>query len=83
MDFPVIGDNVYIGPGAKLVGGGYIADDVVIGANAVVVGSIEEKGVTVGGIPAKKISNNNSSTHLLKATDLFCNGEPYEETSGE
>lgn len=65
-----IGNNVYIGPGAKLVGAGIIPDNVVIGANAVVIGSIEEQGITVGGIPAKKISDNDSSMHLIKATEI-------------
>ena len=61
---PQIGDNVYIGPGAKIIGDITIADDVVIGAGAVVVKSITEKGVTYGGVPAKKISSNNSHAHL-------------------
>lgn len=50
--------------------GGYIADNVVIGANAVVTGNIKEAGITVGGIPAKKISNNDSSVHLIRATEI-------------
>lgn len=50
--------------------GGYIADDVVIGANAVVIGNIEEKGITIDGIPAKKISDNDSSLHLIRATEI-------------
>lgn len=70
-DAKQIGNNVYIGPGAKIVGAGNIADDVVIGANAVVIGSISEKGITVGGIPAKKISGNDSSMHLIRATEIF------------
>ena len=51
---PQIGDNVFIGTGAKIIGDISIADDVAIGANAVVVKSITEKGVTYGGVPAKK-----------------------------
>lgn len=66
---PQIGDNVYIGPGAKIIGNITIADDVVIGAGAIVVKSITEKGGTYGGIPAKKISSNNSREHL--APELF------------
>ena len=54
----------------KSSGGGYIADNVVIGANAVVIGNIEEAGITVGGIPAKKISNNDSFVHLIQATKI-------------
>lgn len=57
-DVPLIGDNVWIGPGAKLFGKITIADDCQIGANAVVNKSFEEKGISIAGIPAKKISNN-------------------------
>lgn len=63
-----IGDNVYIGPGAKIVGDISIGNDVCIGANAVVVKDVEN-GITVGGIPAKKISDNGSEKHLKKATE--------------
>lgn len=61
---PQIGDNVFIGTGAKIIGDISIADDVAIGANAVVVKSITESGVTYGGVPAKKISSNNSHANL-------------------
>lgn len=66
---PKIGDNVFIGTGAKIIGDITVADDVAIGANAVVVRSIPEKGVTYGGVPAKKISDNNSHSNL--APKLF------------
>lgn len=65
-----IGNNVYIGPGAKIIGNIVIGNDVCIGANAVVVKNVEE-GITVGGIPAKKISDNDSSKHLKKATETI------------
>ncbi|MGE8423392.1 MAG: serine O-acetyltransferase [Sphingobacterium siyangense] len=52
---PIIGDNVYIGPGAKIFGDISIADNVIIGANAVVNKSVEEDGAVVVGIPARKI----------------------------
>lgn len=61
---PIIGNNVYIGPGAKLVGDISIADGVCIGAGALVVKSIEEPNTTWGGCPAKKISDNSSREHL-------------------
>ncbi len=64
-----IGNNVYIGPGAKIVGDITIGDGVCIGANSVVVKDVES-GVTVGGIPAKIISDNDSSKHLVKATSI-------------
>jgi len=56
---PTIGNNVYIGPGAKLFGEITIGNNVTIGANAVVNRDIPNN-VTVGGIPAKIISNKSS-----------------------
>jgi serine O-acetyltransferase len=57
---PLIGNNVYIGPGAKIFGGIVIGDNTVIGANAVVNKSFSEGNCTIAGVPAKKISNENS-----------------------
>ena len=48
---PIVGDNVVIGSGAKVMGGIEIGDNVVIGANAVVTQSVPPN-VVVGGIPA-------------------------------
>lgn len=64
---PLIGDNCYIGPGAKLFGGIVIGDNVAIGANAVVNQSFPEGNMTIAGIPARKISDKNSLP-LLKIT---------------
>jgi len=50
---PIIGDNVYIGPGAIIFGDIIISDNVTIAANATVNKSVEEKNVTIGGTPAK------------------------------
>ncbi len=49
---PQIGSRVFFGAGAKVVGSVLIENDVVIGANAVVVKDVKNKTV-VGGIPAK------------------------------
>lgn len=54
---PVIGNNVYIGPGAKLFGNIEIADGIAIGANSVVNKSFAEKNISIAGVPAKKISD--------------------------
>ena len=51
---PVIGDNVYIGPGAKIFGGITIGNNVSIGANAVVNKSFPDN-VVIAGVPAKII----------------------------
>ncbi|MBP5666730.1 MAG: serine acetyltransferase [Salinivirgaceae bacterium] len=56
---PTIGDNVYIGPGAKLFGDIHIGNNVAIGANAVVNQSFEGN-QTIGGIPARKLSETTS-----------------------
>lgn len=52
---PRIGDNVDIGFGAKVIGDIDIADDVVIGANAVVTKSCLERGAVLAGVPARVI----------------------------
>jgi serine O-acetyltransferase len=54
---PVLGNNVYIGVGAKVLGGITIGNDVKIGANAVVVRSVPD-GATAVGIPARILPKN-------------------------
>ena len=49
---PLLGDDVFIGAGAKIIGGVRIGSHVKVGANAVVVHDVPD-GATVGGIPAK------------------------------
>jgi serine O-acetyltransferase len=56
---PVIGDRVYIGPGAILIGPITIGDDALIGAGAVVTRSVPARGVAVGN-PARIISRDGS-----------------------
>jgi serine O-acetyltransferase len=49
---PLIGDNVFIGPGAKVLGPVTVGDNSMIGANAVVVKDIPKDSLAVG-IPTK------------------------------
>ena len=49
---PKIGNNVFIGPGAKILGEIIIGDNVIIGANAVVLKSFPSN-VVVAGIPGR------------------------------
>lgn len=56
-EVPVIGNNCYIGPGAKLYGKIVIGDNVIVGANAVVNKSFPDGNCTVAGVPAKVISD--------------------------
>lgn len=51
---PIIGNDVYFGPGAKVFGNVIIGNNVKIGANAVVNKSFPDN-VTIAGVPAKVI----------------------------
>lgn len=51
---PTLGNNIFIGAGAKLIGGISIGNNVKIGANAVVVKDVPG-GCTVVGNPAKVV----------------------------
>lgn len=52
-DCPIIGKNVDIGVGAKIIGKVKIADNVVIGAGSIVVTDILEENCVVVGVPGK------------------------------
>lgn len=54
---PVIGDNVFISSGAKILGPVHIGCNSIIGANAVVVRDIPDNCIAAG-IPAKIIKEN-------------------------
>ena len=74
---PEIGNNIYIGPGAKLFGKIRIADGIVVGANAVVNKSFTDANISIGGIPAKQISSKGSEGLLIKGTELARNNDQY------
>lgn len=52
------GNHIYFAAGCKVMKNVHIADDVIIGANAVVTKDVLEPDVVIGGIPAKIISHN-------------------------
>ncbi len=54
---PRIGNGVRITAGAKVLGKIKIGDNAIVGANAVVVKSVDDNSI-VGGVPAKKIGIN-------------------------
>lgn len=66
---PRIGDNVYIGPGAKIYGPVRIGDNCTIGANAVVTKSFEEPGLTLAGVPAVVIARGGQGERVLRSAD--------------
>lgn len=61
--FPTLGDNVYIGPGAKIVGAVKIGNNVAIGANCVVTKDIADNSVVVG-IPGRVISQAGAAGYI-------------------
>ncbi|MDD2921807.1 MAG: serine O-acetyltransferase [Anaerolineales bacterium] len=60
---PVIGDNVFIGPGAKILGKVKVGDYAAIGANCVVVDDVPPHSVVIG-VPAKLISGAGSEGYI-------------------
>jgi serine O-acetyltransferase len=52
---PVLGDDVFIGAGAKILGDVRIGNNVKIGANAVVITDIPD-GATAVGVPARVVA---------------------------
>ena len=65
---PTIGDNVYIGPGAKLFGRITIGDGAAVGANAVVTKDVPANTVAVG-IPARALEGSKGSDGYISHTD--------------
>jgi serine O-acetyltransferase len=60
---PTLGDRVYVGPGAVIIGAIHVADDAAVGANAVVTKDVPAKSVAVG-IPAVIISDRGSEGYV-------------------
>lgn len=56
---PQIGDNVYIGPGAKIYGNIAIGNRIAISANSCVSDSFHEEGIMLAGVPAKRVKEIN------------------------
>lgn len=54
---PIIGNNVFIGPGAKILGPVKIGDGCIIGANSVVLKDIPERSLVFGipGVVVRKV----------------------------
>jgi len=52
--YPIVGDNVVIFAGARIIGAVRVHSGSMIGANSVVLSDVEEKSIVVGA-PARKI----------------------------
>lgn len=65
---PVLGNNVRVYAGAKIIGNVVIGDDVVVGANAVVVKDVPSHSI-VAGVPAKVIKRRKDGSSLWEKID--------------
>ena len=77
---PTIGDNVYIGPGAKIFGPVRIANGCAIGANAVVNRSFDQPNRLIAGVPARDCGEVDTATMLIRATELLDGEPPVSQT---
>lgn len=62
---PTIGNNVFIAPGAKIIGNIIIGNNAAIGANAVVLEDVPDN-VSVAGVPAKIISHKGAGDEYIQ-----------------
>lgn len=60
---PIVGNNVEINSGVKIIGNIQIGDDVIIGPNAVVVSNIPSHSIAVG-VPARVIKTRKSHNDI-------------------
>lgn len=65
---PIIGNNVYIGAGARIFGGIRVGNNVAIGVNTVLTKDVEDNSVVVGA-PARVISKNGSEGYIYSYID--------------
>ena len=72
---PHIGDNVFIGTGAKVLGAIRIGDGVRIGANAVVLDDVPP-GTTVVGIPARPVRGHGAAAHAAAGMSVATQSIP-------
>jgi serine O-acetyltransferase len=72
---PRIGDNVFLGAGAKVLGNVTLGDNVVVAANALVERSVPDN-CTVVGVPARIIARDSSSDYLRFNSGKSDSGKP-------
>jgi serine O-acetyltransferase len=63
-DYPVIGDGVFLGSHAVVLGSVRVGDNAVIGANSVVSSDVDAEAI-VSGIPAKVIGYRTAPDHSV------------------
>ena len=80
---PTIGNNCYIGPGAKIYGPIILGDNIAIGANAVVNQSFPEGNVTLAGVPARIVSKKGSEGLLTQGWEGDYSSSPMKRVLQE
>lgn len=65
---PVIMNNVYLGPGSKIIGGITLGNHSAVGANCVVTKPVPDYGVVVG-IPGEVVSSKGSNEYVVNTVD--------------
>lgn len=63
FEYPVIGDRVFLGNGAKIIGGVHAGNDSLVGPGSVVTKDVPERAVVVG-IPSRVISFDGSYAYV-------------------
>jgi serine O-acetyltransferase len=62
-DTPVLGDRVWVGPGAVIAGPIHVGSDASVGANSVLLRDVPPRGVVLG-VPARLLSHKGSFTQI-------------------
>lgn len=78
-EVPVIGDNVQISSGAKILGPIRIGNNVIIGANSVVTKDVPDNCV-VAGVPAKIIASNINPADYAGSIPKYRGNASWPET---
>ena len=78
---PIIGDGVYIGPGAKVVGAVRVGNNAAIGANCVVTKDVPDNAVVVG-VPGRVISYDGAADYV-EHTDYAAYAGPAQHRTFE
>ena len=67
---PVLGDEVFLASGAKVIGRVNVGDRVAVGVNSVVTRDVENDAVVVG-MPAKVISHDGTAGYINRKAVVF------------
>ena len=78
---PILGSDIFIGAGAKIIGAVSIGDGARVGANAVVVHDVAPH-TTVVGIPARPVRRRSDASIVSQVNELSRPARPNDPESG-